>query len=90
MINHKYSPVDKHIRTCIQRVATGPELSKNLTRSEVHPNVQLDELTKVTCNANSCEENLFNKNGLGQGRNYGSTYELPNMYNHYYESMKMY
>ena len=34
MINHKYSPVDKHIRTCIQRVATGPELSKNLTRSD--------------------------------------------------------
>lgn len=56
---------------------------KNLTISEVHPGVQLDELTKVTCNANSCEEKVFNRNGLGQGRNYGATYELPNMYNHY-------
>ena len=56
---------------------------KNLTISEVHPGVQLDELTKVKCNNNTCEEQVFNKNGLGQGRNYGNNNELPNMYNHY-------
>ena len=56
---------------------------KHLTISEIHPGVQLDELTKITCNANTCEEKVFNKNGLGQGRNYGGNNELPNMYNHY-------
>lgn len=56
---------------------------KFLTINEVHPNVQLDELTKITCNSNTCEEKVFNKNGLGQGRNYGANNELSNMYSNY-------
>ena len=56
---------------------------QHLSISEIHPNVQLDEFSKVTCNKNTCEEKVFNRNGLGQGRNYGANNELPNMYNHY-------